>query len=512
MRYLLKFCLAVLCVWVLGCAMGHAQSAATIYTFPPTYNGSGANPIGLTADSAGNLYGVAVNGGPTTTGITCLPPGCGEIYELVNPGNSFEAWTEKTLYAFAGSDDGCEPEGPLTLDAAGNLYGVQGGDGCNGTTAVFKLNPSRHGTWTKQIIYEGNVNPTLAIDSDGNLYGSTFSFAFELLAPSSPDGVWNFKQLASLFDATGGLAYFGGKLYGTEHSSAGYPYGRIFEIAKVPGGKGTWAATTIATFAGGTDGEIPPVFFGPPVQLLTLTMPKAGVIFGLTTATLYELQKQGDGSWVKANLSSYDGGNGSLPWAPTASANGKQVFAPVASGGATEWSAPKGGETTWTPNTFNFPAASNVLPVGNMVIDDDGLGVFLTSYFATSAVEHVRGLVPIGAPYKTLDEQGGACIRVSYPASGNAVKLKNTCDWTVDFWYCAQAGAKGTNACMEPGNDLGIFQTGYLDSKKSVSLAVTLGAGQVPGEWAQSCDQGEYPVLYTNKRGVQSLDCGIPVK
>src|SRR5579875_1689162 len=111
MRSLLKFCLAVSCVWVLGCAMGYAQSDTTIATFPPTYNGSGADLIGLTADSAGNLYGMAVHGGPTTTGITCLPPGCGEVYELVNPGNSFEPWTEKTLYTFAGSDHTCSPEG-----------------------------------------------------------------------------------------------------------------------------------------------------------------------------------------------------------------------------------------------------------------------------------------------------------------------------------------------------------------------------------------------------------------
>jgi hypothetical protein len=514
MRSFLKFCLACSFVWAPGCAMGYAQSAATLYTFPPTYNGSGANPIGLIADAAGNLYGVAVNGGPTTTGITCLPPGCGEIYELVNPGNSFQPWTEKTLYAFAGSD-GCEPEGRLTMGYAGNLYGVESGDGCDKIAAVFELSPSDGGAWTKQTIYTssgGGVNPALAIDSDGNLYGTSSSYAFELVAPAAPGGVWNFEQIAIVADATGGLAWFGGRLYGTAHSSAGYPYGQVFEIAKVPGGKGTWAATAIATFAGGTDGEVPPVYPEPPVQALSLTMPKAGVIFGLSTATVYELRKQSDGTWVKTNLSSYDGGDGSSAWALTASANGKHLFAPggPSGGGATEWSAPTDGGTAWTANTFSFPEASGVSPMGNVVIDDDGLGIFLTSYFTTSAVEHVSGLVPIGAPFKTLDEQGSACIQVSYPATGE-VKLTNTCARVVDFWYCAQAGAKGTDACTEPGSNLGIFDTGYLDAKKSVALAVTLGAGQVASGWAQSCDEGEYPVLTTNKKGVQSLDCGVPV-
>lgn len=514
MRSFLEFCLAVVLVWVFGCAMGDAQSAATLYTFPPTFNGSGANPIGLISDASGNLYGIAVNGGFTNNGITCLPPGCGEVYELINPGNSFQAWTEKTLYEFSGHADGCEPKGKLTIDSVGNLYGIQSGYGCNGTSAIFELSPLSGGVWTKQVIYVGGANPALALDDNGNLYGTNGDAAFELVAPAAPGGVWNYEQLATVPNSTGGLIWLGGKLYGTSQAAEGYPYGAVFELAKVPGGKGAWASTTIASFGGGADGEIPPIYPEPPFQQLTLTMPKAGVIFGLTTATLYELQKQSNGTWVKTNLSSYDGGNGSLPWALTASSNGKQLFAPggPSGGGATEWSAPTGGGTTWTANTFNFPDASGISPVGNMVIDDDGLGVFLTSYFGTSAVEHVRGLVPIGAPYKTLDEQGSACIQVSYPAPGSLVELTNTCGHTVDFWYCAQPTAKGTDACTEPGSDLAIFQTGYLDANKGVSLPITLGPGQVLTAWAQSCDWGEYPILYTDKKGVQSLDCGQPVE
>jgi hypothetical protein len=510
MRFFLKSCLGLV-VWVLGCAMGHAQSAATLYTFPPTYNGSGANPIGLISDAGGNLYGVAVDGGFTTNGITCLPPGCGEVYELINPGNSFQPWTEKTLYEFSGHTDGCEPEGTLTMDPAGNLYGVQTGYGCNGTSAIFELSVSSSGPWIKQVIYtstSGGINPALAIDDNGNLYGTTSGEAFELAAPTVPGGVWNYQQLASP-GGTGGLIWSGGKLYGTTFAGL---YGQVFELAKVPGGKGGWAATTIASFAGGTDGRIPPIYPDPPFQQLTITMPKAGVIFGLTTATLYELQKQSDGTWTKTNISTYDGGDGSSPWALTASADGKHLFAPggPAGGGATEWSAPASGGTAWTPNTFTF-ADNTVSPMGNVVLDDDGLGVFLTSYFTNSAVEHVRNLVPIGAPYKTLDEQGSACISVSYPSSGSLVQLTNTCAHTVDFWYCAQPTAQGTDACSEPGSNLAIFQTGYLDANKAVSLPVTLGPGEVPSAWAQSCDWGEYPVLFTSKKGVQSLDCGVPV-
>ncbi|MDE8344490.1 MAG: hypothetical protein POG24_11805, partial [Acidocella sp.] len=57
------------------------------------------------------------------------------------------------LYSFTGGADGGYPAGPVTLDAAGNIYGQTsaGGTGCplyssNGCGTVYKIDPSGNET------------------------------------------------------------------------------------------------------------------------------------------------------------------------------------------------------------------------------------------------------------------------------------------------------------------------------------------------------------------------------
>jgi uncharacterized repeat protein (TIGR03803 family) len=53
--------------------------------------------------------------------------------------NPASAATEKILYVFGGAGRGAEPFGPLTADAAGNLYGTTNIGGTYGHGVVFKL-------------------------------------------------------------------------------------------------------------------------------------------------------------------------------------------------------------------------------------------------------------------------------------------------------------------------------------------------------------------------------------
>jgi uncharacterized repeat protein (TIGR03803 family) len=102
----------------------------TIHNF--TGSSDGGNPYaGPTLDSAGNVYGTAVNGG--------FGFGYGTVYELI-PNNG--AWTEKTIYQFGTNDnDGVNPYGRLAFDTAGNLYGTTYRGGTEDVGTVFKIVP-----------------------------------------------------------------------------------------------------------------------------------------------------------------------------------------------------------------------------------------------------------------------------------------------------------------------------------------------------------------------------------
>jgi uncharacterized repeat protein (TIGR03803 family) len=147
-----------------------------------TFGGvDGASPWSpLLMDSAGNLYGTTQEGG----NLDCQGgQGCGVVYEL-SP-NSNGSWTETVLYTFCSASnctDGKFPSaGALVRDVAGNLYGttIEGGanTGCsggNGCGVVFRL--SAGGAETVIHNFTGGADgyyPLVGVtlDSAGNLYG-----------------------------------------------------------------------------------------------------------------------------------------------------------------------------------------------------------------------------------------------------------------------------------------------------------------------------------------------------
>jgi uncharacterized repeat protein (TIGR03803 family) len=131
------------------------------YSF--TGGSDGANPVGgLIEDGSFNLYGTAKNGGDASFGTA---------FELVPLGGGF-----KLLHTFTAGSDGANPEGSLVLDADGNLYGTTLEGGALNQGTVFRIKPngkekvlhSFDGTNDGRFPASG-----LAIDADGNLYGTT---------------------------------------------------------------------------------------------------------------------------------------------------------------------------------------------------------------------------------------------------------------------------------------------------------------------------------------------------
>ena len=156
-------------VFELSYSPGVGWVETVLYSFQNTTDGR--QPVGgLVMDGSGNLYGTTETGGSGGQGA-------GTAFELAPSSNG---WTFTVLSSFPGSSDSlCGPQAPLTLDAAGNLYGTTKCSGFNGLGSIFELAHTANG-WTFTSLhdfgagYEG-VYPisNVTIDVDGSLYGTT---------------------------------------------------------------------------------------------------------------------------------------------------------------------------------------------------------------------------------------------------------------------------------------------------------------------------------------------------
>ena len=190
-------------------------------------------------DAAGNLYGAA----------DCY--GDGAIFELKPQGNG--TWSEGTLYAFQGGSDGSEPNGPLILDASGNLYVTTFGGGTYNSGVAFQLTPNAGGAWSEKVLYNfcslrncaDGAHPFfgLIFDAAGNLYSTTANGGVSnngtifRLSPRT-NGRWKETVLRSFHrvrSPTAGLVFDAAKnLYGMTYVGGPgcppYGCGTVFEF------------------------------------------------------------------------------------------------------------------------------------------------------------------------------------------------------------------------------------------------------------------------------------------
>jgi uncharacterized repeat protein (TIGR03803 family) len=324
----------------------HAATEKVLSGFDGT---NGAHPLGnMIFDAAGNLYGVAQEGGNDT--VNCYFDSCGTVFEMSK--NSNGGWTITVVHEFTGGADGSNPQAGLVMDAAGNLYGTAryggneqnfcGGGGCG---VVFELSPLANGQWNYTILYTFQGSPdgeepaaTLTLDKAGNLYGTTVGggvngggTVFELSA-----GTWNFTLLHS-FNYVGGSGGGGplggvvfdaaGNLYGTTNdggdSSCFLGCGVVFKLS--PNEWGGWTESVIYTFEevkGGTYPQGNLVFdaagnlYGsaPTGGTLGCALTCGGVVYRLSpTASgpwnetiLFAFQQNANGGWVPSAGVAFD--------------------------------------------------------------------------------------------------------------------------------------------------------------------------------------------------------------
>lgn len=383
------------------------SAQAATYSVVRNFNqtAGGEIPYGqLLMDPQGNLYGAASAGGPGnsgtifqlspngsggwnyttlyqcgTTNECTVPMGSlvmdqsGDLYGVTYFGNVFELspngsgmWTATLVHAFNGGVDGNAPS-PLTLDAAGNLYGANATGGTNNLGYIFELSPTIGG-WSlihlhdfsgsdgaESINTAGQQIAALIQDADGNLYGTTAAggsgttcqggcgVVFKL---QNQSGTWNETVLHSftgndgaapdaalLLDATG-------MLYGTTTSGGSNGKGVLFRMQQ---SSASWRMQILHNFTGiHLDGAYPNA---------ALTMDDAGNLFGATLAgganlqgcqvmsdtgcgTVFELSPNSTGGWKMTILHAFSGRkDGGFPEGIVRDRNGN-LFGGAEAGGA----------------------------------------------------------------------------------------------------------------------------------------------------------------------------------
>jgi uncharacterized repeat protein (TIGR03803 family) len=204
--------------------------------------GNGGNPgSGLTAGLQGNLYGTTQNGGAFHAGtVFVVSPGSPPVRTLV----SFNRY------------DGAKPSSTLVTDPQGDLFGTTQKGGNHGRGTVFEI-PAGTSTIIKLASFNGSngAHPLgpLTRDAAGDLFGTTtaggaagLGTIFEIAAGSG-----TITKLASFGNATGHRSTGAlvedahGDLIGTTQKGGSGGKGTVFELAP-----GSSIATPLVIFAG----------------------------------------------------------------------------------------------------------------------------------------------------------------------------------------------------------------------------------------------------------------------
>jgi uncharacterized repeat protein (TIGR03803 family) len=368
-----------------------AQTFRVLHNFGAGNDGAGILST-LAFDKNGNLYGASSSGG---SDHACNGFGCGAVFEMTPVSGG--GWKESVIHSFS-PNTGDSPNGPLAIDAAGDLYGTtsEGGTYLGGT--VFKLAPGSDG-WTSTVLYEvGDLSSSVILDQAGNLYGpiGAGTYGGGAIAELSPgsDG-WTYKILHSFCRYAGcpdgelpsNLIWdSAGNLYGTAFSG-GYVYpkcdgcGTVFELLPQPGDG--WKDRTLHKFG---------AFHGDGIAPESgLILDQSGNVYGATVSggshacglggcgTVFRLTPESNGSWRETILYNFEaGGNGFYPDGQLAMDKAGNLYGTTGWGGASNncgviYKLSPGSNGRWRYTRLHvFLGPDGCDPAGGLIIDGKG--------------------------------------------------------------------------------------------------------------------------------------------
>ncbi len=253
-----------------GCGIVYKLTSTGHFSVVYTFTGStdGAWPQGVILDSAGNIYGSTFYGGDPNCAFGSV--GCGVIFKIDTTGK------ETPIYSFLDGTDGGVPNGFISMDHSGNIYGAASAGGnladCNGggCGVIFKVTLAGK----ESVLYTftggadgGGPNGSLLRDAQGNLYGTAYfggdsqctsipNFAgCGVVFKISPTGkeivLHAFKGTDGAGPSWGLLADSKGNGYGTTVYGGANSFGTVFELTS------RGVEKVLYSFTGGTDGAYP---------------------------------------------------------------------------------------------------------------------------------------------------------------------------------------------------------------------------------------------------------------
>ena len=307
--------------------LGGEFGGGTVFQLSPTPNGwvhtvlysftggaDGGEPYkGVTLDREGNLYGTAVTGGSGN-----CEGGCGVVYKLSNTGKT---WTQTVIHAFTGGDDGSGPGARVTVDSAGNIYGMTPTGGAYGLGTIYKIRQAPGGAWTFKVIHAFTGGTDGATGSagrmilrHGHLYGAATAggdYGSGVVFELSPRGAseWDFKTIYAFRGQPDGSFPYGallfdrsGNIYGTTYYGGANGIGAVYKLS--PRAVGAWAEEVIYSFEEETDGNSP---------ISNLVFDAAGNLYGTTSegglgsGTIFKLSPLGGGKWTETVVHAFEG-------------------------------------------------------------------------------------------------------------------------------------------------------------------------------------------------------------
>jgi hypothetical protein len=207
-----------------------------IYNFG-VYALDGVNPVGLTRDADGNLYGVTTSGGQGDDSG-------GIVYKLSPPASGSGLWTETVLYILNSTTVGSEPVEAPVFDVDGGLWITTSvgatGSGLAGTLIRLRRPEPGSSQWQATVIYnfemntDGPINGGL-LDQARTVYGINAGLGVNCgsifqVTQSSVTGAWTYSTPYNFTDSSVGC--------NPEVPLSMHPSGQIFGLANDGGANG----------------------------------------------------------------------------------------------------------------------------------------------------------------------------------------------------------------------------------------------------------------------------------